>query len=135
MSLPVFDLTPLIRGAASERRAVIKGFEVRWQTLVVGMSASIPALLVTLILWRPFGNLAVFAMPAVIGAALWLFIGRSNKGMNLKNWQSLRHRVASDTGKFYVSGQQYDPLANVTGVIYQRSAHVGADRPARAVTR
>lgn len=135
MSLPVFDLTPLTRGAASERRAVIKGFEVKWQTLMVAAAAMLPALIVTMMLWRLLDTAAIFAIPAVVGAALWLFNGRTNKGMNLKNWQSLRHRIASDTGKFYVSGQQYDPLANITGVIHQRSAAVCADRPARAAAR
>lgn len=126
MSLPVFDLTPLTRGAAAERRAVIKGFEVKWQTLMVAAFAMLPALLVVGLLWGALGTAAIFAIPVVVGAALWLFNGRSGKGMKLRNWQSLRNRASSDVGKFYVSGERYDPLSSRTGVIHVRSVHVPA---------
>lgn len=121
----VFDLTPLTRGAAAERRAVIQGFEIRWQTLVVAALSAIPGLLLTVILWPWLDSMAILVIPATVGAALWLINGRASRGMQLRNWQSLSNKARSDSGRFFVSGASYDPLATTRGVIQMASVPVG----------
>ena len=64
MAIPVFELTPLTRGAASERRVVVKTVEMNRQT---------------------FFTLLAGIAPAV---------------------------AKSKTGKFYVRGEEFDPLAS-----------------------
>lgn len=124
-SIRVFDLTPLTRGAAASRRAVIKSFEVRWQVLLLAAGALVPGSIITMILWRWLESAALLAIPITIAAAYWLIEGRSRQGMQLRNWQTLQRRFSNSNGRFIVAGMPFDPLANNLAVIRTRALPTG----------
>lgn len=108
--LIVYDLTPLTRGAASQRRVVIKTFEMRYQRFIVLSAALVPAIAVTAILWPLAGSWALIAFAAVLAAAIWLFDSRSAKSMGQVNIKALQRRWSSNVGQFMVAGVPSDPL-------------------------
>lgn len=108
--LIVYDLTPLTRGAAEQRRAVIQGFEVRWRPFLIGVIGLIPSFLLTALLWQWIGSFAILTGPILIGLAIWLVEGRARSGQRLRNWKSLKNRLTSSTGSFFVAGTPFDPL-------------------------
>lgn len=112
MAIPVFELTPLTRGAASERRVVVKTVEMNRQTFFTLLAGIAPAVVITSLFWPFLGipSLAVFAL--VEAAAVWLVRGRSSKGLRLNRMVAMRDVAKSKTGKFYVRGEEFDPLAS-----------------------
>ena len=71
-----------------------------------------PAVVITSLFWPFLGipSLAVFAL--VEAAAVWLVRGRSSKGLRLNRMVAMRDVAKSKTGKFYVRGEEFDPLAS-----------------------
>lgn len=119
--LKVYDLTPLTRGAAAERRAILSGVEFKVRDLIVAGVGAVLGLFLTLLLWPVFKSSAIVSLLVTIPAALWLVEGRSGRGMQLKNWQSLKNKAINNSGKFFVSGEEFDPLANDLSMIMVRS--------------
>lgn len=133
-NLKVFDLTPLTRGAAEQRRAVISGIEFKWRHLVIVGVGSLVGLVFMLVFWRLLGSLAVLAVPLFAGIALWLLEGRSRRGMELRNWAHLKNKAVNNSGRFFVSGEPFDPLANTVSILSVRCLPVptaagGTDAP------
>ena len=48
MAIPVFELTPLTKGAAAERRVVVKTVEMNRQTFYTLIAGLAPAIFVTM---------------------------------------------------------------------------------------
>lgn len=130
--LKVYDLTPLTRGAAAERRAILSGVEFKVRDLIVAGVGAVLGLFLTLLLWPVFKSSAIVSLLVTIPAALWLVEGRSGRGMQLKNWQSLKNKAINNSGKFFVSGEEFDPLANDLSMVMVRSlpTRPGLPRPA-----
>lgn len=127
--LIVYDLTPLTRGAAEQRRAVIQGFEVRWRPFLIGVIGLVPSFLLTALLWPWIGSFAILSGPILIGATIWLVEGRARRGQRLRNWASLKNRLTSSTGSFFVSGTPFDPLHAPMSLLQSASLPV-EQRPA-----
>ena len=129
--LKVYDLTPLTRGAAAERRAILSGVEFKVRDLIVAGVGAVLGLFLTLLLWPVLKSSAIVSLLVTIPAALWLVEGRSGRGMQLKNWQSLKNKAINNSGKFFVSGEEFDPLANDMSMVMVRSlpTHPGLARP------
>jgi hypothetical protein len=108
----VFCLTPLTRGAGNERRAVVKGFDVRVRTMIIAGVAAVPALVVAAIAWAVIGVPGLLALPLVEALAFWLVEARTRSGLRLRTYQALtdRRKAKSEVGKFFVAGHVYDPL-------------------------
>lgn len=113
----VFDLTPLTRGAAAQRRIVIKTFEMRSQVFVILVGTFALSLPVALILWPLVHSYGLIAFPTFAVAGLWLFDWRSSKGMRQSNWSRLKLRSLSQSGSFYVAGRRIDPTANPVRIL------------------
>ena len=94
----VFDLPPLTRRLASERRTAVVGFDMQTQTL----KAAIPAVLVGVLIGAMFSQLlGVFTMlpgAAAGGAVYWLIAGRASTGLRVRHYQRFldRRRVSDD---------------------------------------
>lgn len=124
--LKVYDLTPLTRGAAEQRRAVISGIEFKMRHLIVVGVGAIGGLFLMFLTWPLFESGSVLWVPLCGGVAMWLVEGTSRRGMQLKNWKNLRDKSVNNSGRFFVSGERFDPLANRVGVISNRCLPVGA---------
>ena len=120
MALPVFELTPLTRGAAAERRVVIKTVEMNRQTFFTLLLASPFAISVSTLAWPFFGTLSLLALALVEAAAVWLVRGRSTRGLRLNRMVTLRDASKSKTGKFYVRNEEFDPLASTWVEVIRR---------------
>ena len=111
MSAPVFDLTPLTRGAASERRIIIKTFDFNRLNFQVALMALPVAALVASISMIVLGKYAVFVFVAVEFGVFWLVRGRSRKGLHLTNLQRLRDKRKAKDG-FYIGDTPFNPDAS-----------------------
>jgi hypothetical protein len=107
-----FCLTPLTRGAASQRRVVIQGFDLPARTLLIAGLAFLPAVVVTLIAWVIVGEVGLLAIPLVEGLAFWLIEARTRSGLKLRTYQALadKRKAKREVGKFFVAGRELDPL-------------------------
>lgn len=113
----VYDLTPLTRGAAVQRRVVIKTVEVRHQRLMVIFLAFIPAVILAAVAWQVVASWALLVFGAVQFLAVWLFDTRSRTGLGQSNARALRQRIRAQTGQFMVAGEPFNPLSARMGEV------------------
>ena len=108
----IFCLTPLTRGAASQRRVVIQGFDLPARALLIAGLAFLPAIVVTLIAWALVGMLGLLAIPLVEGLAFWLIETRTRSGLRLRTYRALadKRNAKREVGKFFLAGRELDPL-------------------------
>jgi hypothetical protein len=132
----VFCLTPLTRGAGSQRRVVVKGFDLPARALLIAGLAFPPAAIVAAIAWSIVGQMGIFAIPVVEGLAFWLIEARTRSGLRLRTYQALndKRRAKRDADKFFVAGREYDPLGEEWGRIVPSSAPVPPKTSLRAST-
>lgn len=105
---PVFDLTPLTQQAKANRRSVVATFEVKQRHLVIFLLSLIPSMIVSAVLWRIVGVMAILTFPLVIGGALIFFEGRATGGMQLRYWETARNRQTSRAGTFMLRWRPVD---------------------------
>lgn len=114
----VFDLTRLLSGAAAERRAVFKTVDLprrTWGALAVGAVLGIGVYGFAAGIFSLIGfsrTYAVIPFAAMVAATVALFRGRSSSGLRLLYWQMIRDRMRnrSRTGRFFLRGQEVDPM-------------------------
>lgn len=108
----IFCLTPLTRGAASQRRVVIQGFDLPARTLLIAGLASLPAIVVAVIAWSLVGVLGLLAVPIVEALAFWLIETRTRSGLRLRTYRALADKrlAKREVGKFFLVGRELDPL-------------------------
>lgn len=108
-----YTLTGITGRKAAERRTItIASFDWRPRTLLVTALSLPPALIVVIALWPLTGPFALFCGGAIVGAAIWLFLGRTKDSRDLNRFQDLKDRAAARTNKgaFYVGAKRVDPL-------------------------
>lgn len=121
----VYDLTPLLRGAAAERRTVIKTVDLPRKTLLV-IVLSFPVGLVLLVLLRGLMRIArlgdytlyaVMIVPVTVLTAVILFRHRSSTGLRQTHWRTIRdrRRAKPRIGQVFVRGVNVDPDQTVFG--------------------
>jgi hypothetical protein len=108
----IFCLTPLTRGAASQRRVVVHGFDLPARGLLIAGLAFVPAVVVAVIAWMMVGELGFLAVPLVEVLAFWLIETRTRSGLRLRTYQALtdKQKAKREVGKFFVAGRELDPL-------------------------
>lgn len=108
----IYTLTPLTRRAASQRRAVLSGFDVPWRLVKVLGIGAVPALLVALVLWPLLGAWSLTAFVGVETGVWWLVESRDTTGLKVKHWRGLLDRRQARIGALLVCGE---PLVDSHG--------------------
>lgn len=120
-SYRVYDLTDLTRGAAEARRTVLSGIEFKLRHAVIAGCGVAIGLIFALIFAPLLRDLTALWIPIWVVALLWFVEGRAGHGMELKNWANLKNKAINNTGKFFVSGEEYRPLENRFVTVVTRS--------------
>lgn len=118
----LYDLTPLTRDATEKRRVVVQGWDIDRRIFILFLFGLLPAGLLSLAAYQLIGAYAVFVFAAVYTPIFWLFLGRSSKGLELRNWRAIWHRNRSNNGYFLLRGERLDPDRHAPRVL--RSASV-----------
>ncbi len=125
---PIFDLTPMTRGAAADRKTVVATVEMKTRHLVVLIASILPCMVLTAALWGILGQYVVLLWPIVIGTIFAFVEGRTRSGMQVSYWQALRNRQQSSVGRFFIGSTEVDP--NETEVRMVRRSSVPVEHPA-----
>ena len=123
----IFCLTPLTRGAASQRRVVVQGFDIPARGLLIAGLAFVPAIIFTAIAWAFAGMLGLLVIPVTEVVAFWLIEARTRSGLRLRTYQALMdiRKAKREAGRFFVAGREYDPLGEEWFVIQPGSTPSG----------
>ena len=121
--LTVYALTGMTRDASAQRRMVIQGFDIPARVFMVMLAAAGPALVITLIGWALVGSYAIVLLPAFLAGVFVLVEGRSRSGLRLRNYQALLDRKRASNGRWFVCGEEFDPLHGSAITIISSSAH------------
>lgn len=84
----VFDLTPLTRRLASERRTAVVGFDLPTQTVKLAIPAAVAGAIVAGMLSKLLGVYTVLPGVAVGFAVYLLLSGRTKSGLRLRYYQA-----------------------------------------------
>ena len=114
MAIPVFELTPLTKGAAAERRVVVKTVEMNRQTFYTLIAGLAPAIFVTMAFWPFLGSRALPALFVVEAAAVWLVRGRSGSGLRLNRMVTLRDTTKSGSSMSAAKSWTLSPRTGCT---------------------
>ena len=127
----VFDLSPLTRRAASQRRVIVSGWDVPLRGFMIFLAALPGALAVTALLWVLFaGEYALVMIPLVEAAVFWLIETRARSGLRLRTYQTILDSQRVQIGTFFCCWRVIDPLSGRLGVIVASSMPiVPAEQP------
>lgn len=118
------------------RTTVIGTVEMKLRTAVIGGIALVPAFLLMLILIPFVGTWSILAVPTVLGLAFLLIERRSNEGLRLRTYQTMRDKYRSNLNEFRLCGEPIDPSGADFGLVRQMALptekHGDARRPAPA---
>ncbi len=98
---PLYALTEMTGPEASSTRTVVVGVaEFPWRVLVIGIVALVTGLLPAMAVWLLAGVWAVAFLIAWIVAAVWLFHGRSQSGLRIRNYAALLNKQRAILNEF-----------------------------------
>lgn len=124
MALPVFDLTPMTRGAASDRKTVVATFEVKTRHFVILVASMIPSMILVASFWGLIREYAILIWPLVTGAIFFFTEGRTKSGMQVRYWEALRNRTKSMDGRFFIGTTEVHPLNREIREVHRSSVPV-----------
>lgn len=103
--MQLYSLTDMTGKRSDDDRTMsVMTVNVRPKVLLVGVLSMLVSLPVMMILWPLLHEIAVLAIPAVVGGSLWLFTANTNDSRQISNFRALGDRVKAKnaSGKIYV---------------------------------
>ncbi len=98
---PLYALTEMTGPEASSTRTVVVGVaEFPWRVLVILIVALVTGLLPAMAVWTLVGVWAVGFLAAWMAAAVWLFHGRTQSGMRIRNYAALLNKQRAILNEF-----------------------------------
>jgi hypothetical protein len=98
---PLYALTEMTGAEASSTRTVVVGVaEFPWRVLVILIIALVTGLLPAMAVWTLVGVWAVGFLIAWMAAAVWLFHGRSQSGLRIRNYAALLNKQRAILNEF-----------------------------------
>lgn len=101
------------------RTTVIGTVEMKLRTAVIGGIALVPGFLLMLIVMPFLGTWSILAVPLVEGLAFLLIEKRSNEGLKLRTYQTLRDKKRSNLNEFRICGEPIQVSKQEFGYIRQ----------------
>lgn len=101
------------------RTTVIGTVEMKLRTAVIGGIALVPGFLLMLIVMPFLGTWSILAVPLVEGLAFLLIEKRSNEGLKLRTYQTLRDKKRSSLNEFRICGEPIQVSKQEFGYIRQ----------------
>ena len=98
---PLYALTEMTGPEASSTRTVVVGVaEFPWRVLVILIIALVTGLLPAMALWMLVGVWAVAFLIGWMVAAVWLFHGRTQSGLRVRNYAALLNKQKAILNEF-----------------------------------
>ena len=98
---PLYALTEMTGPEASSTRTVVVGVaEFPWRVLVILIIALVTGLLPAMALWMVVGVWAVGFLIGWMVAAVWLFHGRTQSGLRVRNYAALLNKQKAILNEF-----------------------------------
>src|SRR6478752_8172231 len=98
---PLYALTAMTGPEASSTRTVVVGVaEFPWRVLVILIVALVTGLLPAMAIWTLVGVWAVGFLIAWMVAAVWLFHGRTQSGLRIRNYAVLLNKQRAILDEF-----------------------------------
>ena len=98
---PLYELTTMTGPEASSARTVVVGVaEFPWRVLVILIVALVTGLLPALLVWLVAGVWAIAFLVAWMVAAVWLFHGRTQSGLRIRNYAALLNKQRANVNQF-----------------------------------
>lgn len=102
----LFDLTPLTRDVAENRRVVVQGWDLNRRVFILFLLGLAPAALLAAVTFPLLGQYTLVVFVCTYIPIFWLVLGRSGKGMELPNWRVLLTKKQSNKGHFVLRGER-----------------------------
>lgn len=114
----MYSLTAMTGKEASASRTVVIGtVEFNWRVWMILLWTAPLGVIFAAIMWAVIGQLAIFTIPAVSLAALYLIHYRQKDGLRLATYQALWDKKKANTNQFFLCGVPidvaYDDLRHV----------------------
>src|SRR3954447_7889262 len=98
---PLYALTEMTGPEASSTRTVVVGVaEFPWRVLVILIIALVTGLLPAMALWTLVGVWAFGFLIVWMAAAVWLFHGRTQSGLRIRNYAALLNKQRAILNEF-----------------------------------
>ena len=98
---PLYALTEMTGLEASSTRTVVVGVaEFPWRVLVILIIALVTGLLPAMALWTLVGVWAIGFLIVWMAAAVWLFHGRTQSGLRIRNYAALLNKQRAILNEF-----------------------------------
>ena len=98
---PLYALTEMTGPEASSTRTVVVGVaEFPWRVLVILIIALVTGLLPAMAIWTLVGVWAIGFLIAWMVAAVWLFHGRTQSGLRIRNYAALLNKQRAILDEF-----------------------------------
>jgi membrane protein implicated in regulation of membrane protease activity len=98
---PLYALTAMTGPEASSTRTVVVGVaEFPWRVLVILIIALVTGLLPAMAVWMLVGVWAVAFLIAWMFAAVWLFHGRTQSGLRIRNYAAMLNKQKAILNEF-----------------------------------
>lgn len=88
----VFDLTPLTRQIASERRTAVIGFDLPTHSLKTGVPSVLFGIAITSVFTKLLGPWSVLPGMAAGAWVWWMLASRTSSGLRVKRWRAMVDR-------------------------------------------
>lgn len=101
MDSQLYQLTKMTGREASASRTVVVGVvDVSWRVVVIGLAGLLTGIPLVALLWPLVGSFALVMLIGWITAGLWLFHGRSRRGLAVHNYVRLLNRRRAVLNRF-----------------------------------
>jgi hypothetical protein len=98
---PLYALTEMTGPESSSARTVVVGVaEFPWRVMVILIIALVTGLLPAMAVWTLVGVWAVGFLFAWMAAAVWLFHGRTQSGLRIRNYAALLNKQRAILNEF-----------------------------------